>query len=104
MNKKSKNKSEMIERILFNSDMTKFLSEAQYLVTLNIRSNLNERITDIPNDSSGLMYVNMTSKILPTITMQSNLLKVELKYCLEPRPYILIVISSKNVTRKTNSV
>ena len=104
INKKSKNNRDMIERILFNNDMTKFLNESQYRVTLNIRSNLSERITDIPNDSSGFIYVKITSNMLPTMTMQSNLLNVELKYCLEPRPYILIVISSKNVIRKTNSV
>jgi hypothetical protein len=93
----------MIERIEFNKEMTRFLSEAQYLVTLKMRSSLSERITDIPKDSSGFMYVNMTSKMLPTITMQSNLLNVELKYCLEPRPYIFIDISNKKVARNTNS-
>ena len=37
INKKSKNRRLMIERIEFNKEMTRFLSEAQYLVTLKMR-------------------------------------------------------------------
>lgn len=69
INKKSKNKRLIIERILFNSDITKFLSDAQYLVTLNIRNKRNDLNTDIPNDWSGFIAVNTTSNILPTITL-----------------------------------
>ncbi len=53
INKNSKKSKLRIERILFNNDMTKLRNEAQYLVTLNIRNNLRERITEMPNDSSG---------------------------------------------------
>ena len=57
MNKNNKNNKLIIERILFSSEMTKFLSEAQYLVTLKMRSKRRERITEIPNDWSGCTAV-----------------------------------------------
>lgn len=68
INKKSKNKRLIIERILFNSDITKFLSEAQYLVTLKIRNRRSDLSTDMPNDWSGFIAVKTTSNTLPTIT------------------------------------
>lgn len=56
MNKKRRNNKEMMERIEASSEMTKFLSDLQYLVTLNIRSNLSALRTDRPKEESGLNW------------------------------------------------
>jgi hypothetical protein len=103
MNRNNKNSSEIIERILFSNEMTKLRSDAQYLVTLNMRSRRSERRTEMPKDWSGSMYVQNTSITLPTMTRQSNLLKEDWKYWLVPRPYILRAISNMNKPRNKNS-
>ena len=50
MNKKSKNNKLIIDLILFINEMTKFLSETQYRVTLKMRSKRSDLSTDMPND------------------------------------------------------
>lgn len=48
MNKKRSNNKDMIDLSELSKEDTKFLSEVQYLVTLNIRSRRAERNTDTP--------------------------------------------------------
>ena len=47
-----------MERIELRREMTRFLSEDQYLVTLNILSNLNALNTDSPAFAFGLNIIN----------------------------------------------
>ena len=97
MNKNNRKRRLIIERILLSNEMTKFLSEDQYLsnnwsriflatnfkiqnylVTLNIRKSLKERSTEMPNDWSGLINVIITSNMLPTITFKYILDKIHI--------------------------
>ena len=80
MNKKSRKSNEMMDRMELKSEITKFLKEDQYFVTLNILNNLNALKTDSPNDPArATMFVQHTSKTLAKITMQSNRLKEDSK-------------------------
>lgn len=102
MNKKRRNKSEMIDLIEFNNDITKFLSDDQYLVTLNILSKRNARSTESPNEPP-FTSDHITSNIEPDITTQSKRLNDDSKYILGPNAYIFINISIMNKPRNTNS-
>lgn len=51
MNKNSKNSSEIIERIEFISEITRFRNSDQYAVILNIRSKRSARSTENPKES-----------------------------------------------------
>lgn len=73
----------MIDLIEFNNDITKFLNDDQYLVTLNILSKRKALNTDRPNDPP-LTSDQITSKIEPLMTTQSNRLKDDSKYILGP--------------------
>ena len=79
INKKSSNKSEAIERIELSNDATKFEREAQYLVTLNMRSKRTHRKTEIPRGSRTSAEVRISSTIEPQTTKQSNRLNNETK-------------------------
>lgn len=73
----------MIDLIEFNNDITKFLNDDQYLVTLNILSKRKALNTDRPKDPP-LTADQITSKIEPLMTTQSNRLKDDSKYILGP--------------------
>lgn len=73
----------MIDLIEFNNDITKFLNDDQYLVTLNILSKRKALNTERPNDPP-LTADQITSKIEPLMTTQSNRLKDDSKYILGP--------------------
>lgn len=75
INRNKRNSKLIIDCTLFIKLNTKFLNDLQYLVTLNIRKRRNALNTDIPYDVLGFIIETITSKILPPITMQSNLLK-----------------------------
>lgn len=92
----------MMERIEFSNDITKFRSDDQYLVTLNIRSNLRARKTESPKDPS-FSADQITSNIDPQMTTQSKRLNADSKYMRGPSAYILIHISHINSPRKANS-
>jgi hypothetical protein len=71
MNKKSRKRSEIIDLIDANKEMTKFLSDDQYFVTLNIRSRRRARRTENPKDPP-LIADHNTSKTLPVITFMNE--------------------------------
>lgn len=73
----------MIERIEFNSEITKFLNDDQYAVILKMRSKRNARSTDNPNESV-LKCVHTISNNDPKITMQSKRLNDDSKYLWGP--------------------
>ena len=102
MNKKSRNNREMMDLIELSNDITRFLSDAQYFVTLKMRSSLKALSTERPNDPD-LSSDQTTSKIEPVMTTQSNLLNEDSKYILGPSAYIFINISSMNSPKKTYS-
>lgn len=77
MNKKSKNKSEIIDLIDASNEITKLRSEDQYFVTLNILNNRRARSTEKPNDPP-LVADQTTSNTLPVMTKQSNRLNADL--------------------------
>lgn len=79
MNKNRRNNNEIIDRIEFSNEMTKFRSDDQYAVTLNIRSKRKARNTDKPNESL-LKCVHTISKSEPIMTMQSKRLNADSKY------------------------
>ena len=80
MNKKRRKSNEMMDLIELKSEITKFLREDQYFVTLNILNNLNALKTDRPNDPArATMLVQQTSNTLAKMTMQSNRLKEDSK-------------------------
>ena len=54
MKRKRRNSSERMERIEFRSEMTRFLSDDQYLVTLKILKSLRALKTDNPALALGL--------------------------------------------------
>ena len=92
----------MIERMEFSSDITKLRNDDQYLVTLNILSNLKALNTDRPNDPP-FTSDQTTSNIDPLITTQSKRLKDDSKYIRGPSAYILIHISIINIHKNTYS-
>lgn len=102
MNKKRRNRREMMDLIELSNEMTRFLSDDQYLVTLNILSKRNARNTESPKEPP-FTSDHITSKIEPEMTTQSNLLNDDSKYILGPRAYIFINISIINKPRNTNS-
>lgn len=103
MNRKSRKRSEMMLRIEFSSDITRFLKLDQYLVTLKIRSRRRARRTENPKEPD-LTADQMTSNIEPDMTTQSKRLKLDSKYIRGPRAYIFITISDMKSPRNTNSV
>lgn len=76
MNKNRRNSNEIIDLIEFRREITRFLNEDQYLVTLKILKSLNALKTENPKDPS-LTALQITSKIEPAITTQSNRLKAD---------------------------
>jgi hypothetical protein len=102
MNKNSRNNREMMDLIELSNDITRFLSDAQYFVTLKMRSSLKALSTERPNDPD-LSSDQTTSKIEPLMTTQSNLLNEDSKYILGPSAYIFTNISSMNSPKKTYS-
>lgn len=102
MNKNSKNSNEMIDLIEFNSDITRFRSDDQYLVTLKIRNSRRARNTDKPNEPP-FQCVQMISNNEPKMTTQSNRLNADSKYFRGPNAYILIHISIMNNAKNTYS-
>lgn len=92
----------MMDLIELSNEMTRFRSEDQYFVTLNIRRSRRARSTDRPNDPP-FTSDHITSKIDPEMTTQSNRLNDDSKYILGPRAYIFITISIMNKPRKINS-
>lgn len=114
-----------MDRMEANSDMTRLRNEDQYLekergkqprqtdwfsdiqsrtylVTLKMRNKRRARITEKPKEPP-LNSDQITSNMLPTMTMQSKRLKADEKYTLIPRAYILKHISHTKRPRKTNS-
>lgn len=102
MKRKSRNSKEMMDRIEFNSEITKFLSDDQYLVTLKIRNRRRARNTDKPKEPP-FTSDQITSKIEPLMTTQSKRLKDDSKYIRGPKAYILMNISDMNRPRNTYS-
>ena len=103
MNKKSRNNNEIIDLIELSNDITRFLKDDQYLVTLKIRRRRKARRTEKPNDPP-LTCDQMTSNIDPQMTTQSKRLNEDSKYILGPSAYILTNISIINSPRNTYSV
>jgi hypothetical protein len=54
MNKNRRNNKDMMDRIELNSEITRFLKDDQYFVTLNILRRRRARKTERPNDECGL--------------------------------------------------
>lgn len=79
MNRNKRKSSEIIERIEFKSEITKFLNDDQYAVILKIRSKRSARNTDRPNESL-LKYVQTISNSDPKMTIQSKRLNADSKY------------------------
>ena len=80
MKRKSRNRSEMIERIELSREMTKFRSDDQYFVTLKILKSLRALNTDKPKEPAcATMFVQQTSNTLARMTMQSKRLKDDSK-------------------------
>lgn len=102
MNKNSKNSNEIIDLIEFSSDITRFLSDDQYLVTLNMRNKRSARNTDKPNDPP-FQCVQIISKSEPKMTTQSKRLNADSKYFRGPNAYILIHISNMKRAKNTYS-
>lgn len=92
----------MIDLIELSSEMTRFLNDDQYFVTLKMRSRRKARSTDRPNDPP-FTSDHITSNIEPDITTQSKRLKADSKYILGPKAYILINISIMKRPRNTYS-
>ena len=105
MNRKRRNSKDMMERMELKRDITRFLKEDQYLVTLKILNSLKALNTERPKDpAKATILVQQTSKTLAKMTMQSNRLNDDSKYILGPRAYIRTTISVIKRPRKTNSV
>lgn len=103
MNKKSRKSREIMDLIEFRSDITRFLNDDQYFVTLKILKRRKARRTESPNDPP-LTSDQITSKIDPLITTQSKRLNDDSKYILGPRAYIFINISHMKRPRNKYSV
>lgn len=54
MKRKSRKSREMMDLIELKSEITRFLKDDQYFVTLNILKSLRARRTERPNEESGL--------------------------------------------------
>lgn len=83
MNKNNRNNSDIIDRIEFNNEITRFRSDDQYAVILNIRKRRNARNTEKPNEPP-LKCVQMISNNEPNITIQSKRLNADSKYLCGP--------------------
>ena len=82
----------------------KIYTVGTYFVTLKTRRSLRARKAESPKDPArSRTWTQITSKIDPTITMQSKRLKAEEKQVVRPRAYILMPISKTNIPRKQNS-
>lgn len=92
MKRNSKNNKDIIDRIELSRDITRFLKDDQYFVTLKILSSRSARSTDKPKDPP-FTADHITSNMDPDITTQSNLLNADSKYILGPNAYILMNIS-----------
>lgn len=103
MNRKSKKRSEIMLLIELSSEITRFLSEDQYLVTLNILSSRSALSTDRPKELSGLNSDQITSKMDPEMTTLSKRLNEDSKYIRGPSAYTLINISNMNRPKKPYS-
>lgn len=68
----------MMDRMELSKEMTRLRRDDQYLVTLNIRSNLRARNTDNPKEPP-FTSDQITSKIEPVMTTQSKRLKADSK-------------------------
>lgn len=80
MKRKSSSRREMMDFIELSSEMTKFLKDDQYTVTLKILNSRRALRTDRPKDPAlGLKWVHTTSKTLPEMTRQSKRLKDDSK-------------------------
>lgn len=79
MNKNNKNNNDMIERIEFINEITRFRNSDQYAVILKIRSKRNALRTDKPNEPP-LKCVHTISNNEPNITIQSKRLNEDWKY------------------------
>lgn len=83
MNKNNRKSNEIIERMEFSNEITRFRSDDQYAVILKMRSKRNARKTDNPNES--VVYdVQMISNNEAAITIQSKRLKADTKYLCGP--------------------
>lgn len=103
MNKKSRNNNEIMDLIELSNDITRFLNDDQYLVTLKIRRRRRARRTEKPNEPP-LICDQTTSNIDPQMTTQSKRLNEDSKYIRGPSAYILTNISIINSPRNTYSV
>ena len=80
INRKRRNRSEMIERIELSKEMTRFRRDDQYFVTLKMRKSLRALKTDRPKEPAcATMLVQHTSKTLAKMTIQSNRLNDDSK-------------------------
>jgi hypothetical protein len=79
MNKKSRKSRDMMDLIELSSEITRFLKDDQYFVTLNILRRRRARSTERPNEDSGLNSDQITSKMDPEITTVSKRLKDDSK-------------------------
>lgn len=68
----------MMDLMELSNEMTRFLNDDQYFVTLKMRSNRNALKTDKPNEPP-FTSDQMTSKIDPLMTTQSNRLNDDSK-------------------------
>ena len=68
----------MMDLMELSKEMTRFLNEDQYLVTLKIRSSRSARNTDKPKEPP-FTSDQMTSKIDPLMTTQSKRLNDDSK-------------------------
>lgn len=93
----------MMDLMELSNEMTRFLSDDQYFVTLNIRKSRSARNTDNPNEPP-FTSDQITSKIDPLMTTQSKRLNEDSKYIRGPSAYILMNISHMKRPKKRNSV
>jgi hypothetical protein len=101
--RKSRKRREMMLRIELSREITRFLKLDQYFVTLKILKSRRARRTERPKEPD-FTADQITSKIEPEMTTQSNRLKLDSKYMRGPRAYIFITISHMKRPRNTNSV
>lgn len=79
MNRKSRKSREMMDLMELNNEITRFLKDDQYFVTLNILSRRRALRTERPNEDSGLNADHTTSNMDPEITTVSKRLKEDSK-------------------------
>lgn len=92
----------MMDLIELSNEITKFLRDDQYLVTLKILSKRKARRTERPKEPP-FTSDHITSNIEPDMTTQSKRLNDDSKYILGPNAYIFMNISIMNKPRNTNS-